>query len=337
MLVMIINSNAVQRRQQVNLDLRAETDRLEEELLEGQKGLVVLRNSLNTTEEQIVTTQGLSKQIITVLKQKSIELADMEKTTQARIEHIERLQADLKSLDEGAKRQEAGSEGRKQGKKVRTHAGQGERQYLTGLKVGGKRILILVDASASMLDKTIVNIIRLRNLPKDQRIRAKKWRRAVATVDWLTSQIPASSQFQIYVFNETSKPLIAGTDAKWLPASGGTSLNTAVSNLKQTVPENGTSLYRAFSTIKAMSPRPDNIILLTDGLPTLGKAKSSKRKVSGKQRLNYFTEALDQLPSKIPVNIILFPIEGDPYAASTFWRLAIQTQGSLLSPSEDWP
>jgi hypothetical protein len=37
------------------------------------------------------------------------------------------------------------------------------------------------------------------------------------------------------------------------------------------------------------------------------------------------------------VNVILLPMEGDPMAASAFWRLAQLTRGSFLSPAEDWP
>ena len=33
----------------------------------------------------------------------------------------------------------------------------------------------------------------------------------------------------------------------------------------------------------------------------------------------------------------LFPIEGDPMAASAFWKLALATRGSFMSPAKDWP
>lgn len=337
LLVMILNSNAIEQRRQVNQELKSQVDRLENTRLEGQKRLVQLKNSFKETEQELVTTKGLSKKIISMIKQKNVELSKLDKETLARIEHINRLKADLKSLDEGSKRLEAGSKDRDEGDKVRRYLGQGQRQYLTGLKVGGKRILILVDSSASMLNKTIVNIIRLRNLSVKERIRAKKWRQTIATVDWLTSQIPPTSKFQMYAFNASTKPIIAGTKGKWLAASGGTRLNEAMRKLKQIAPEKGTNLFKAFASVKAIKPLPDNVILLTDGLPTIGRTGASGSKVSGEKRLSYFLEAIKQLPSKVPVNIILFPIEGDPYAASSYWKLAVQTKGSLLSPSKDWP
>jgi hypothetical protein len=30
-------------------------------------------------------------------------------------------------------------------------------------------------------------------------------------------------------------------------------------------------------------------------------------------------------------------MEGDPMAASAFWKLAIATRGAFLAPSKDWP
>ena len=61
-----------------------------------------------------------------------------------------------------------------------------------------------------MMDESVVNVIRLRNMPEVRRMAAPKWRRTVATVDWLTSQLPAKSQFQVYAFNTQARPLVAG-------------------------------------------------------------------------------------------------------------------------------
>ena len=334
LLVMIISSETVAHRDQINQELRSEVDTLEQVVLDGRKNLVRLKNSLEQSERELVATQGLSKSIVSATQVKERNISELEQNTLARTEQIARLQSELKSLEKKSQRSETEEI---KGDKVRTFVGQGNRQYLTGLKVGGKRIFILVDTSASMLDTTIVNIIRQRNLPETQRNRAAKWQRVVATVDWLTSQIPPSSQFQIYSFNESSQPVLPETKSKWLPAKGGNYLNKAFSKLKGIAPEKGTSLYNAFASLKSMRPRPDNVFLLTDGLPTQGKTRSGRGKVSGEQRLKYFRAALKQLTPGVPVNTILFPIEGDPQASSSFWKLAIQTKGSLLSPSKDWP
>jgi len=46
---------------------------------------------------------------------------------------------------------------------------------------------------------------------------------------------------------------------------------------------------------------------------------------------------MGQLPGGIPVNVLLYPMDGDPEAAGYLWRLAIDTKGSFMTPSEDWP
>jgi hypothetical protein len=43
------------------------------------------------------------------------------------------------------------------------------------------------------------------------------------------------------------------------------------------------------------------------------------------------------VPPQIPVNIILYPMEGDPMAADAYWRLAKNTRGSFFCPAKDWP
>jgi hypothetical protein len=103
------------------------------------------------------------------------------------------------------------------------------------------------------------------------------------------------------------------------------------------IPQKGTSLINALKTIHEMKPKPDNIFLLTDSLPTMGAKKPWGKRVSGKKRLRYFNNAVKAFASKVPVNIILYPMEGDPAAAAAFWKLAKNTKGSFFCPSKDWP
>ena len=95
--------------------------------------------------------------------------------------------------------------------------------------------------------------------------------------------------------------------------------------------------YSAFSVVSQMNPRPDNVYLLVDGLPTHGASPPSGLMVSGKQRLKNFSRAIRNLPRGVPMNVILFAMEGDAYAPDSFWKLARNTKGSFMSPSLDWP
>ena len=338
LLFVLINAKSAAHQDAVTSDYRAEVDRMERRVLEGKKHLIEARNSLEKTEPELVKMQGLSRRIIEILKKHKVELSDSNKETLAAKAHVNQLKADLKSLEEDVKRLRAGAKASEElGSRLRPFPGQGDRQYLTDLKMGGQRIFILVDSSASMLDETIVGIIRRRNLRRNEKLKSPKWKQAVATIDWLTAQLPPASKFQVYTFNETAGPLIAGTDRNWLNAGDVAKLNQTVEQMHQLVPQKGTSLMNAFKAIKEMKPAPDNIFLLTDSLPTMGAKKPWGKRVSGKKRLSYFNDAVDSLPSRIPVNIILYPMEGDPAAAVAFWKLAKNTRGSFFCPSKDWP
>ncbi len=334
----ILSAQAGVRREKHNDDLQAEVDRLEEEVLEGYKNLVVLKNSLESTD-QAVPAEGLAARIIEETERLKQQLAEAEKDTLSKREAIEKLKQDLKSLEEGTKRLSAGTPDPGQpGTRIKGFVGSGDRQYLTGLKIGGQRILILVDTSASMMDESVVNVIRLRNMPDVKRMAAPKWRRAVGTVDWLTSQLPAKAKFQVYGFNTSARALVAGSDGKWLDADDANALSGALSALRKTVPKDGTSLENAFTAAMTLAPRPDNIILVTDGLPTQGASPPAvRRTIDGEGRLKLFERAIGKLPTTIPVNVILLPMEGDPLAPGAYWALSRRTTGAFMSPARDWP
>jgi len=103
------------------------------------------------------------------------------------------------------------------------------------------------------------------------------------------------------------------------------------------VPAGGTSLERTFAAVNLLPELPDNIYLITDGLPTQGLTKPKSATISGPERVNLFNKAIELLPAGVPVNVILAPMEGDPMAAAAFWQLAQITEGSFMSPSRDWP
>ncbi len=338
LLVLILNHDTVRARSETFSDLRSEVVRLEQEVLVGSKQRVVARNSLQATDAELLVTRGETEQVIQNIRELEIEIARMSKETLAEREHVKQLAADLKNLEASRKRLGATTDSqRDEGDKVRRVVGEGDRQYLTGLKVGGKRILILVDASASMLDETIVNVIRRRHMEDSRKRGAPKWRRTLATLDWLVGNLPADARFQLYAFNTRARATQPGSDGKWLKAERSEDLEGAVKALHETVPGGGTSLYHAFAVARELSPKPDNILLITDGLPTQGRNKPKTTTVSPDERLGHFDKASRSLPEGIPVNTILMPMEGDAWAAAAYWRLAIDTRGSFLTPARDWP
>lgn len=336
-LIFLILDHQVSVRNEVgDPNLQAEVRLLEEEILEGEDNLVRIRNTRDEVSLEVVEAQGLASRIEEQINSFLQQLAALENTTVASDESLEQLRADIQSLEEELLRLQS-SAIEQTGSNARAFVGEGDRQYLTGMFLGGNRVLILVDTSASMLDETLVNIIRTRNMSDPNKRAAQKWQRAVRTVEWISSQLPVASQYQIYGFNSGVTAALEGSDGDWLEVADRDQLNAAVASVKQMIPQNGTNLARVFQAASQLSPPPDNIYLITDGLPTLSSVASNARLITPAKRLELFDDAVEYLPNRTPVNIILFPLEGDPNASAAYWQLAQITRGSFLSPAKDWP
>lgn len=337
---MIINAQVSRRADEANETLLAETNMLEEEVLEGRKDLIRVRTTLEAKKEEQVAAEGDARRLQEELERLLAELAEAEKSTIAQVESVEQLQADIERLEKAKQRlsAEAADSSPESGQRVRSFVGDGNRQYLTGMKMGGQRVLFLVDASSSMLGRSYVNVVRFRIMQPDRKRMAPKWQQVVNSVDWLTTQLPPGIKFQIYVFNEQAVSVVDGTDGKWIDSTDGSELTDAIEQLRNVTPDKGTSLINAFAKIKDLEPPPDNIYLLTDGLPTQGKVPPNEVvRVKENRRIEYFDKAVRELPKKVPVNVLLYPMVGDPSAAGLFWQLAMATNGSMLTPARDWP
>ena len=336
LLFMMMNHNDTVLPPSINPDLLAEVNLLDEEILEGKDGLVRVRNTISEVDQQNVEAQGLASRIQNEIDEFLEELSVIETTADTEEDELSNLQADINALEEELEKLRA-AEDQVTGNNIREFVGDGNRQYLTGMILGGNRILILVDVSGSMLDNTIVNIIRRRNMARAEQLNSPKWQQVLKTVDWLSTQLPVPSQYQMYTFSNTAQPLLAGTDNQWLEVADEAKLNSAIAELKNIVPDEGTNLENLFQTVAAMSPLPDNIFLITDGLPTLGSRGPASGTISGRDREELFERAIKELPEGIPVNVILAPLEGDPAGPGWYWQLAMASGGSFMVPSPDWP
>ncbi|MBV1878096.1 MAG: VWA domain-containing protein [Pseudomonadales bacterium] len=338
LIFIVIQHSTESTQQDSQIELLAEIEKLEQQIEQGTENLISLKNTLKETDDKVVT----SEQLIIDIEQKISELvAQIDAADDKGISEkasIEALKAELKILEEDAASLKGSvGEDEASGSSARTHVGDGDRQYLTGVNLGGENILILLDTSASMLADTIVNIVRLRNMSEEQIRASEKWQRALKTIEWIIANVPADASLQLFTFSEAAKPIIPGSEASWIQSVDRDEINIALDNLNDIIPSGGTSLHHPFKLAGALKPIPDNIFLITDGLPTLGLEPATSGLIKSRQRVRLFSSAMDELPLDIPVNVILFPMEGDPIAAPSFWRLAQITGGSLLSPSKDWP
>jgi hypothetical protein len=318
--------------------LAAEVSRIEEEVLEGTRNLVLLRNTLEKTETDTTRAAARTQALLAEVALTREEALRVGSTSMAQREHINRLKADLAALEQGTRRLKGGAVDRAPpGQQTRAFRGTGNRRYITGIQLKGKHILVLIDRSASMIDDDVVNVIRLRNQPEATRRATWKWRQTLDIADWISTQLPPGSQYQMVGFNTQAASLVPEREGQWLDSSDPKQLESAITTLRTMTPQGGTSLLNVFRSIRQLNPLPDQIVLVTDGLPTQGERAPLRKLVDAGARARLFDEAVRALPPKVPVDVILLPMQGDLPAPHRFWTMARASGGNFLMPARDWP
>ena len=318
--------------------LTGEVRKLDEEVKEGTRNLVRLRNTLEQTDQDAESARARAIRVAAELKERREQSSVYDDESLARRAHINQLKADIKSLEEGIKRLQGGAlDKAPAGDRVKSFRGRGNRRYISSLQMKGRRILVLLDTSASMMDEDVVKVIKLRNQPEPMRRAAQKWRRSVDMVEWITAQLPDNSQFQVYGFNTKAKPILASAGTEWLDSNDPRVINSVIAAARSVTPADGTSLVNAFLAIRTLHPQPDQIILITDGLPTQGSVPPARKFVNARDREKLFEDAVKILEKNTPMDVVLLPMKGDTLAAHAYWRLARKTKGSYVIPSRDWP
>ena len=334
LIFLIINHRIDDEAETLDSALLADLRKLDYQITQGEENIADLIRQLEERRERV---DDVRQRVATVTTERERQLAAVETIdarSEAEQERIEALKAEVETREQEVKRLQAEEEATA-GNSVREIKGEGDRQYLTGLFVGGRHVLIALDTSASMLDTTIVQVLRRRNMTRARQLAAPKWQRAKRTVEWLAAQLPLDGNFQIALFAADVEFLLPSKT--WHEAAHPTALDDALADLADRVPAGATNLDALIEAILAMSPRPDNVFLITDGLPTRGAKPPRGGTITGRERVRLFTAAARRVPKDLPINTILLPLEGDPQASSGYWGLAVRTGGTYMSPSEDWP
>lgn len=334
LIFLIIRHSVSEHSDEVNAQILDEIQRLEADVGGESATIASLRAELESIERDLAEARAQQALESDTAGSAREQLEALRALRAERENSIASLESEIESLETRAEESSFGEDDA--GDALVTIEGDGRRQYLTGLQVGGDRILVLLDRSASMLDETVVNILRRRNMAVSRQLEAPKWQRALRTVDWLAAQFPVTSRFQIYTFSETVEATTAESLGRWLDVNG-PGLADALEAVRTKPPGGGTDLARAFAAIDALSPPPDSVYLITDGLPTRADGTPDSGLVNSQRRLELFNRAQRNLPPGVPVNVLLFPLEGDPLAAAAYWKLAINSEGSFMSPSRNWP
>lgn len=212
------------------------------------------------------------------------------------------------------------------------------RQYLTGVKLHGEFIVFLLRTSGSMLGDTIDEATSFLDLPDEKKREAPKWKRTVHALQWLIASLDPETHFQVLLFADETKPLLPNRGDEWFTLKNREAISEMLKQLDEIVPQGSANLEKAFTTVRFLPSLPDSIVLLTDGLPTSSDSIPMEGPVGEEQRIRFFEIATKQLPPRIPVSTVLFPLlTGDPAAPGLYWELANATRGALVSPSKSWP
>ena len=218
-------------------------------------------------------------------------------------------------------------------------------QYLVGLRVTGKKIVILLDRSASMTARDLVKIVQYKAGLGTVRQRAKKWLNALNAVWWMTARAPTQSQIQIASFSTST----TFHTTNWVGTSDSSALNGVKAKMASLVPEGSTNLEGAVDA--AIKTGADSIYIITDGLPTAapggqtllgldgcGSKWFKRKQVTGECRVSLFQRTVAVAAGKpVRISIVLMPLEGDPGAAPLFSKWALSKGGVLLSAARNWP
>ncbi|MEC9313492.1 MAG: VWA domain-containing protein, partial [Pseudomonadota bacterium] len=221
-----------------------------------------------------------------------------------------------------------------------------EEQYLLGLKVEGSRIAILLDASASMTNEKLIDIIKTKSGSDQNKLKAPKWQRTQRVLSWMLARLPQNSEVLVMAYNEEAKQL---GGKGWMSAS----IKSASSIIREAsglVPTGATNLQKGLNAIKSFSP--SNVYVITDGLPTQGESRfkslnpfsdcssltGTAKTISGECRKRLFQQTIKESGGlNAQVDVILLPIEGDPEAAYQYWLWAASQRGIVISPASNWP
>jgi hypothetical protein len=204
-----------------------------------------------------------------------------------------------------------------------------------GIELKGRRVVFLVDMSGSM------------ELVDEKTVAPDKWREVRATVARVMRSMPELEKFQVIVFAEETRYLLAGPGRDgWFDYDAKASPERVLEALAKVKPAGGTNMYAALEAAFRLRPSGlDTIYLLSDGLPNLGAGLTADegRRLSEAERNDRLgkhirkTLRLDwnrALPARprVRINSIGFFYES-PEVGAFLWALSRENDGSFVGMS----
>ncbi len=316
-------------------EARAETSRIAERLEDGQRMLAQLRNSLEDERRLLADLATEERQLRSLLDRDRAELSNQQTVSQAEIENLNALKSDQEAVKEQIS-QLAQSQNQTDGGNINARQGTERRHYVTGLRVDGQRAVILLDCSGSTVADDLATYRQFyAQQPLSDRLRAPKRVRMLDALDWLIAT-SESTQIQVILYNDQARFALPGSAGQWIERQDRQSIEALSELAWQHLPQGGADLAAAVALAKTLSPRPDNVYLLTDALPTRthGSGPTSPAAPNPAPFVAAFQLLAQERQS---LHVILFPFTDDPLATPTYWNATARLNGSFFAPAPDWP
>ena len=309
--------------------------------------LASIQDEVKTLESNSSTLVAQTEELKQKLQQRMQRAEQQDEETGATVQALIQLTKEIAGMEQKLAQQKQRAELAQETSP--SNKQKSNEQHLLGLRVAGKRILILLDNSASMADERLLDIVKIKVADTAAKKSAPKWRRAIAVAQWIIDRIPENSRYMVINYNDQADFLL---DKKWLSGSDASARSTVFQALENLYPHNATNLHSALELIKTSAVHPTDLYIITDSLPTKGLGNlsvlqrfkscgvvtSKTTTVSGKCRIALFYSAVQSFSSvSATVNTVLMPIEGDPDAPYAYWLWAATTTGMMVSPAGSWP
>ena len=156
------------------------------------------------------------------------------------------------------------------------------------------------------------------------------------------------------VHDSHGRAVTTAQSPQWQTKHDASTASTHVDSLlNDLTPRGATDLRTALASVAAITPIPAQVIVITDGYPTLpGKTALNRLRgcprespgrvplISPRCRKSIFDQALRTNRRDlrgIRIDVVLYPLEGDSNAVLGYWELATSYGGRLLSPVPGWP
>ena len=188
----------------------------------------------------------------------------------------------------------------------------------------------------------VIDVITAQEDKSSQQLASgKKWKQAQRLINWIIDRAPQNSQIELIGYAVQAQSFSNG----YIKKTDFSSINGLKNKVLSTSPIGGTNLLSAVQYVNNLSPKPTNVYIVTDGLPTLTDSKKSKLSgcksskvfVSGRCRESIFWQASRAQRHRVKIDVFLLHMEGDPSAAPLYSAWASSTGGSIFSVPKGWP